>query len=173
MNRGPASRRPIQRSTTASRSNRIPSSNVRRELKRQRSCTNIANSVPLTSCCVEIAEFDPLGQRPVDAPNLDRTAEAVARITRPLEVGAELEHVLPAPEIARQAQRLDPLQTVDVTLLVVEKAAALRLRRVDHRRRFVGVHLDLEAPDRQRRLDHERRDQIAKRSRARPTSRSG
>ena len=54
---------------------------------------------------------------------------------RPLQVGAELEHVLTAPQIARQAERLDPLQAGDLALLVVEEAAALRLRRVDHRRR--------------------------------------
>ena len=80
----------------------------------------------------------------IEAPDLDRTAGALAVVFRTLKVGAELEHVLPVPHVAREAQRLDPLEAADVALLVVEEPAALRLRRVHHRRQVLGVHVDLE-----------------------------
>jgi hypothetical protein len=70
-----------------------------------------------------------------------------------LKVGAEFEHVLTAPQIPGHAQRLDPLDAGDIAFLIVEEAAALRFRRVHHRREVGGVHVDLEPAHRQRGLD--------------------
>ena len=99
------------------------------------------------------AELDALRERPIKTTDLDRSAGTRAVVLRLLKVGAELEHVLTAPQVPRQAQRLDPLQARDVAFLVVEESAALRLGRVHHRRMVGGVHVDLEPAYRECGLD--------------------
>ena len=162
----------FKRSTMASRSKRSPSSNVTREFRRQRSCTNAANSIPLTVLLRAPAEHGQLRKRTVQAPDLDRPARAETVELRPLQIGAELEHVRAVP-VAGQAERLDPLQAGDLAFLVVEEAAALSLRRVDHWRAAVRVDVDLEPSARQRGLEDERRAREPADRRCRWTSRSG
>ena len=74
---------------------------------------------------------------------------------RPLQVGAELEDVLPRQRSRVRLSASTHWKLRDVALLIVEEAAALRLRRIDHRRLALRVDLDLESPDRHRGLEHD------------------
>ena len=85
--------------------------------------------------------------------HLDWPAEAEAVVVRVLNIGAEFEHVLAMP-VARQRQRFDPLEARDVAFLIVEESAGLRLRRVRHVHRILGVDVDLELAERNRRLEY-------------------
>src|SRR6185295_4149029 len=98
-----------------------------------------------------VAEHGALRQRSVETADVEDAARAEAVEARPLQIAAGLEHVLPVP-VARDAERLDPLQALNRPLLIVEEAAALGLRCVDHRRLAVGVHVDLEPAAGDRRL---------------------
>ena len=133
-------------SPTPSRSTRRPSSNVSREFTRQRSCANTANSVAVDRLSRRRAERGALRQGAIETTDFDRAARARPCVFRTLEVGAELEDVLASEEVSRETQRLNPLVAAHVALLIVEEAATLRLRRVNHRSTVVGFNLDLEAP---------------------------
>ena len=92
------------------------------------------------------AELGALRKGTIETTNFDRAARTRAGVLRTLQVGAELEDVLAAEKVSREAQRLNPLVAAHVALLIVEEAAALRLGRVDHRGMVVAVYLDLKMP---------------------------
>ena len=93
-----------------------------------------------------------LRQRPIDTPDLYRTARAEPAVARHLQVESDLEHMLSAPSIAREAERLDQLDAMDLAFLVVIEAAALCFRSEHHRQPPFGVHVQLEETGCQRGL---------------------
>ncbi len=144
----------------SSRSDRKPSSKINRSLTRQRSCAKTANSVPRDLGMRQRRRISgPLGQRAVEADDVDLLAVVVAVEARVLKVEADLEHMLTQPVVLRERQRLDQLQAADVALLTVEEVAALPLRRVDHRQLALGLLIDLERARREGRLENGMRRQ--------------
>ena len=87
---------------------RSPSSSVTREPSRQRSCANTASSAAVTSCVVGRTRDDALGERAVEAADLDRPAGTRAVVLGVLEIEAELEEVRPAPFVDARARALRP-----------------------------------------------------------------
>ena len=158
QHRRPTRRRAVTSSrarSTSSRSMRSPSSSVTREPSRQRSCANTASSAAVT---LLRRSASPGTMRSASEPSRRRISTGrltlVPSYCESWKSRPNLNRCCPRHLSTAERERLDPLHASDVALLIVEEAALLRLRRVDHRLPALGVHVDLEPPARQRAFEH-------------------